>query len=741
MSFGNPENKSPIRWGPRWVAAGIWGAFILLCLGMAVNHGLSCADDGWYALVAKSLTQGQGYSTPFTDRGECLEPVRFNPYTGTGPTLILPCAALLKVVGISDVVPGIAAILVWGSVFTLLLILIAREVTDWSLPLGVGLFCLTIAALFNSSPIWSMCLGEIPAVAFLAMGHWLAATGKLSRRLLFFSGLFLGLAVQTKLLSALACIGALFILAVRLNAARGDLKKCSTQAALFFLGGALPTLLFEAWKLADLGFHGWQLHWQQFMAALHEMTMEKPAQITLDLIQQRIGLATHHYSFHLIFLVSVVAAAFYLLWHRPASPWLRLFTGLVISIFCSSSYWLLSSVGWIRYLAMAVGLGCFALSVPIYGLTQMWKKLLFAVLLLFFLSSGLALFWPRVTQLENGLFHPSKDRLARNKVVAAIHELKRQGPLTLVSRYWAEFTDVEYLLDGSMNFQQLGFNKTDGAPAPRVAGLPGKKVALINRHWGASFRAEHPVDERADIERLLDEKITAVLFSEGPYELLEITGRTTPAIASLVTATQTELGKKLNASILATPKPAPSGDGSGVTLLDWNTGDGSLGEVYLSENGGPEILVTRSSRMMTTVPWMAAGPIYEFRLYLAPDRKNLLATVKVAESATSTTVAPVTVAQTDLGKQLNAYISAAPNPVPPGPGAGTTWLDWNTGDGSLGEVYLSVNGGPEILFTRSNQSVRDIPWISAGATYEFRLYQSPDRKNLLATVKVTRLAQ
>ena len=634
MSFGDPEKNSAPRWFPRWVAAGIWGAFILLCLGKAVNHGLSCADDGWYALVAKSLTQGHGYATPFTDRGECLEPVLFNPWTGTGPTLILPCAALLKIVGIRDVVPGIAAICVWGSVFSLLLALIARAVTDWSLPLGVGLFCLAIVALFNSSQIWSTGLGEIPAVAFLAMGHGLAALGKPGRRNLFFSGLFLGLAVQTKLLAALACIGAFWIVAVRIYAARSELKKCFQLAAFFLLGCGLPTFLFEAWKLTVLGCHGWLVNWQEFFGALHEMTVQKPPQMTLELIQQRIALLEQYHSIHLIFLLALVAVAAYLLPLRPFKSWSSLFAGLVLSIFISAGYWLISSVGWIRYLTIAAGLGCFALSVPIYGLPQMWKKLLYAVLLLIFLGSGLALFWPRVTHVENGLFHPSSERLTRNKLVAAIQDLKQRGPLTLVSRYWAEFADVEYLLAGSMNFQQLGFNRTDGAPAPRVVGLPGKKVVLINRHWGAAFRAEHPVDERADIEMLLDEKITAVLFSEGPFELLE--------------------------------------------------------------TGGPAIPATN---------------------------------------------APVTVAQTDLGKQLHAYISAAPNPVPPGPGAGTTWLDWNTGDGSLGEVYLSGNGGPEILFTRSNQSVRDIPWISAGSTYEFRLYQAPDRKNLLATVKVTRLAQ
>ncbi len=739
MSFGDPEKNSAPRWFPRWVAAGIWGAFILLCLGKAVNHGLCCADDGWFAVVAKSLSQGLGYATTFGDRSN--EPVVFDPWTGTGPTLIVPCAALLKITGISDVVPGIAAILVWGSVFTLLLILIAREVTDWSLPLGVGLFCLTIVSLFCNSPIWSTFMGEIPAVAFLAIGHWLTALGKLARRTLFFSGLFLGLAVQTKLLAVLACIGAVCIVAARLYAARSELKKCFQLAAFFSLGCGLPTFLFETWKLTVLGFHGWLINWQQFLEALHEMTVEKPPQITLGLIQQRIALVEQTFMIHLIFLLALVALAACLLPLRRFKSWSSLFAGLVLSILFSSGYWMFSSVGWIRYLTIAAGLSCFALSVPIYGLPQLWKKLLYSVLLLIFLSSGLALFWPRVTQLENGLFHPSNERLARSKLIATLQHLKQQGPIILATRPWMELADIEYNLDGIMNFHNLEFLKQRITRQPVQHELPEKNVVLINRRWGASFRAEHPVDERANIENMAEGKITAVLFSEGPYELLEITGRTTPTIAPLVTATQTELGKKINASILATPKPAPSGDGSGVTLLDWDTGDGSLGEVYLSENGGPEILVTRSSRMMTIVPWVAAGPIYEFRLYLAPDRKNLLATVKVAESATSTTVAPVTVAQTDLGKQLHAYISAAPNPVPPGPGAGTTWLDWNTGDGSLGEVYLSENGGPEILFTRSNQSVRDIPWISAGATYEFRLYQAPDRKNLLATVKVTRLAQ
>jgi hypothetical protein len=36
-----------------------------------------------------------------------------------------------------------------------------------------------------------------------------------------------------------------------------------------------------------------------------------------------------------------------------------------------------------------------------------------------------------------------------------------------------------------------------------------------------------------------------------------------------------------------------------------------------------------------------------------------------------------------------------PNPVPFGPEAGITKITWNTGDDTLGEVFLSVNGQPE----------------------------------------------
>jgi tRNA (mo5U34)-methyltransferase len=83
-------------------------------------------------------------------------------------------------------------------------------------------------------------------------------------------------------------------------------------------------------------------------------------------------------------------------------------------------------------------------------------------------------------------------------------------------------------------------------------------------------------------------------------------------------------------------------------------------------------------------------------------------------------------------------IMALPNPVPPGEGAGTTTITWNTGDGTVGQVYVSADGGEESIFGHSPQSSEAATWIQTGSTYQFRLYTGTERENLLAETTVTR---
>jgi hypothetical protein len=82
------------------------------------------------------------------------------------------------------------------------------------------------------------------------------------------------------------------------------------------------------------------------------------------------------------------------------------------------------------------------------------------------------------------------------------------------------------------------------------------------------------------------------------------------------------------------------------------------------------------------------------------------------------------------------WIIATPNPVPPGRGPGKTIVNWHTGDGERGQVYVSIGGGPEQLFS-SNPSHQEAT-IDSKDEYEFRLYAGTDHATRLASVKVTR---
>jgi hypothetical protein len=93
-----------------------------------------------------------------------------------------------------------------------------------------------------------------------------------------------------------------------------------------------------------------------------------------------------------------------------------------------------------------------------------------------------------------------------------------------------------------------------------------------------------------------------------------------------------------------------------------------------------------------------------------------------------------------LRSNVLPWIMALPNPVPAGEGKGRTTISWNTADESDGMVYVSVNGGEESLFATLRQGSSGANWIHAGASYEFRLYNSEYTK-LLAKVVVNRAAQ
>jgi hypothetical protein len=172
---------------------------------------------------------------------------------------------------------------------------------------------------------------------------------------------------------------------------------------------------------------------------------------------------------------------------------------------------------------------------------------------------------------------------------------------------------------------------------------------------------------------------------------------------------RTKVTRSDEAILTASPNPIPAEAGLGATKIGWSTGDGSWAQVYVSVDGGPEKLFASGAEDFAEAPWIKNGRTYEFRLYSGTEHTRCLATIKVTRSnkmlpivdrsrgtQSEEALLPVTLNQEPHSDE--PFIMATPNPVPAGVGPGTTEISWSTKDYRGGQIYFSVDGGPEKLF-------------------------------------------
>src|SRR5260370_40724765 len=99
------------------------------------------------------------------------------------------------------------------------------------------------------------------------------------------------------------------------------------------------------------------------------------------------------------------------------------------------------------------------------------------------------------------------------------------------------------------------------------------------------------------------------------------TGRGMPQLIGTVNATN---NVKRAASIDATPEGVTVDVEPGRSEVRWDTGDGSVGFIYVSANGGERTLFARGPTGSRTARWIRPGP-YVFELYRDAERRTLLA--------------------------------------------------------------------------------------------------------------------
>lgn len=87
-----------------------------------------------------------------------------------------------------------------------------------------------------------------------------------------------------------------------------------------------------------------------------------------------------------------------------------------------------------------------------------------------------------------------------------------------------------------------------------------------------------------------------------------------------------------------------------------------------------------------------------------------------------------------LATQPRLFISATPNPAT----SGETIIRFQTGSGSVGQVYVDGGGINDALFAQGESGSQIASWIQPNARYVFTLYFGTDHKIPLASITVTR---
>ena len=172
------------------------------------------------------------------------------------------------------------------------------------------------------------------------------------------------------------------------------------------------------------------------------------------------------------------------------------------------------------------------------------------------------------------------------------------------------------------------------------------------------------------------------------------------------------------AAVAATPllraSPATLPFGSAITTISWNTAAGP-GQVWASNNGGPESLFAQGAAGSQDASFIVSGS-YTFKLYAGTTRTTSLAP-------------PVTVTKQNPKGTTGPAILVQPSSFAFQPGVilNTATVQFDSGNDTVGDVYVRLNNGPDALVTENVIGGQVVSWIQSG-TYTFTLKSKADGK-------------
>lgn len=448
--------------------------FLFICASIAitVNTGLSSADDGFFAVAAKSFAMGE-YGLPISSH----EISRFDPSIGSGPALIGLGAIATLVFGPMDSL-GLLSLTVFILQFGFVLVLLHRRYSLTPV-LGCGFASLLMLMLASGNQwYFGVFTGEVPALGFVLLG-----TALLTTREGFYwqmlAGLSFALALLTKQIALFAISGVVLIWFMQL-VYRKDGKKAVVALGVMFFSMIVPLLLWEIIKLSSLGLAGYHDLWIRTLYETKRMAVGDDA----DRLERFLSTLIDMYWPVVIVSVIMLCITVVIVWKNHKNDSVLMFPIAIWSgAFLYLIYIVALSTMWARYYFIGIGMLAFACGATLLLLDLRMRWFVICVLVT---TVGIHAYrdvyglvqWSSASGL-------SKERHEVLKMI------RRSPGLPIAARSWHSFYDIAYLLD-SDRVWVLESNSLDEI-------LNQDFIAVINNAFGDKARFFNAVKGGCDV--------------------------------------------------------------------------------------------------------------------------------------------------------------------------------------------------------------------------------------------------
>jgi hypothetical protein len=434
-----------LTWAFRLGLAVAAGSLVTLAVARAVQDGVCCADDALFAVAAKDLARGYGYTHGGLERERAFFGLGPAPIS-VGPVLVLPVAAAIRALGNRHWVPGVVCVVFWS----VLVLAVLQSLRPFG---GAGRRHLAMAfflVLCFSFSVWHFeqwyaMLGEVHAslLTWLAVAVW--ASRPRRRRNLGVASVLIGLAGQAKLV-AVFCLPALLggVVVARGLRGRARVARAGRDVAASVSFSLLPAVLFQGYQLLDLGPRQYLAENRRWLAfALAHGTSEEASTGVLARVAAYCRQASERFGVGPLELLLLSTVALVIVARRGRVRLRLLALVLYGGILTHVAWWLFVSKGWPRHLFIALLLSVAIAVLPLLALRRPATMIAYGLLLLACVLPNRGRLAHPLRSGAGGWFTPSRATVNALAVAARVDALPAGMPV--FGQWWATNADLEYL--------------------------------------------------------------------------------------------------------------------------------------------------------------------------------------------------------------------------------------------------------------------------------------------------------